>query len=624
MRDFFVLKNKSGDIICSDNGFISISDPENASKYNDILCFFSNEHKGKVFVCSKNNKNIKIKNDVFSGSFFIFGWGVSETKTANTIYRLLNRDFLSFPPIGTTADIGDLKVDSHLNNARISSQPLDWEEIFIEKYNDDIPKECELYYDLFSSKDSKCKGLDLFKKILSIPSSDETLLSIMNSVYPLLSSSDLDEISSLLFYDNHLSVKFFQKFHKDFWVKESIFSVVSWQKTRFSEKGNQEGGKIIADITFDRLQFLFEKNTFESLTHALSFYVRRRIVPRKRTCIVTTVRNEGVYLLEWIAWHRILGFDHIFIYYNDNDDYSDELLELLSETGFVTIIKNDMSYGTRPQAKVCVHAFSILTDILDYEWAMVIDADEFVALNKDEFNNINEYIQWVEKKETDAIAINWKYMASDDDISFVDNFVTDRKTFIDYNVIGLANNIVKSFSKPNKAMSFTAHNAINPDRSGLIYRTANSVLHRYSHNPSGYSDNPMWADTCHHQMIFIMHYHYKSSIEFLIRLHRGDVLDINYKNKDYIFDEQLIHTFNAQFEKFGEKANDVYFVDRNEIKDFISKLMSSQRISDCVNTVKNKTLKRCHDIFSIMDSNKDNLNNECKKLYESVKKNYTK
>ncbi|MFN4129742.1 MAG: glycosyltransferase family 2 protein, partial [Paracoccaceae bacterium] len=48
-----------------------------------------------------------------------------------------------------------------------------------------------------------------------------------------------------------------------------------------------------------------------------------------RTAIVTTMKNEGPFILEWIAYHRAIGVDDFLIYTNDCTDGTDTMLDLL-------------------------------------------------------------------------------------------------------------------------------------------------------------------------------------------------------------------------------------------------------------------------------------------------------
>ena len=49
------------------------------------------------------------------------------------------------------------------------------------------------------------------------------------------------------------------------------------------------------------------------------------------------MRNEGVYALEWLAYHQSLGIDEFFIYSNNNDEGSDALLKRLSGAGVIPV-----------------------------------------------------------------------------------------------------------------------------------------------------------------------------------------------------------------------------------------------------------------------------------------------
>ena len=54
----------------------------------------------------------------------------------------------------------------------------------------------------------------------------------------------------------------------------------------------------------------------------------------------STVRNEGPYLLEWIAWHQVLGVTDFLVYSNDCDDGSDLLLNRLAEHGANVVVSS--------------------------------------------------------------------------------------------------------------------------------------------------------------------------------------------------------------------------------------------------------------------------------------------
>lgn len=59
---------------------------------------------------------------------------------------------------------------------------------------------------------------------------------------------------------------------------------------------------------------------------------------KKKLCIGAIFKNEYPYILEWIAWHKLCGFDKIIIADNDSDDGTRELLQALDDLGEINLI----------------------------------------------------------------------------------------------------------------------------------------------------------------------------------------------------------------------------------------------------------------------------------------------
>jgi len=68
-----------------------------------------------------------------------------------------------------------------------------------------------------------------------------------------------------------------------------------------------------------------------------------------RLAIGAIVNNEGPYLLEWIAYHRIVGIDRFFIADNASTDEGPGLLAALAAAGIVRHLPFPDRPGVRPQ-----------------------------------------------------------------------------------------------------------------------------------------------------------------------------------------------------------------------------------------------------------------------------------
>ena len=51
------------------------------------------------------------------------------------------------------------------------------------------------------------------------------------------------------------------------------------------------------------------------------------------TTLVATVKNEGPYLWEWVAYHKSIGFDNIVIFQNDSNDMTHGILHEMRSAG---------------------------------------------------------------------------------------------------------------------------------------------------------------------------------------------------------------------------------------------------------------------------------------------------
>lgn len=94
-----------------------------------------------------------------------------------------------------------------------------------------------------------------------------------------------------------------------------------------------------------------------------------------RICAVTCVKNEGPFLLEWIAFHRVIGVSDFLFYSNDCSDGTDRLLDALAEQGIVTHLPNP-AQGRNYQMEALRHAAK-QDIVIGADWVWVADVDEF-------------------------------------------------------------------------------------------------------------------------------------------------------------------------------------------------------------------------------------------------------
>ena len=250
-----------------------------------------------------------------------------------------------------------------------------------------------------------------------------------------------------------------------------------------------------------------------SFGHLCNTYARRCIPARKDVCVLATARNEGPYLLEWIAYHRSIGVDGFFIYSNDNSDGSDALLSALAEARAITWTSSDVRAGGSAQPKAYGHALGISPDILDYRWVLIIDLDEFFVFDRARFASINDYIAWQEARPVDAIALNWMVFGSNGEDRWRDapllSRFTRRLPWLDPHV--------KTLARANQIMQSRPHHPAIDARQAPVTRDAAGLPHLTVNGPS-FSAEPEGKTA------WINHYFLKSAEEFLWKFsrNRGD------------------------------------------------------------------------------------------------------
>ena len=149
---------------------------------------------------------------------------------------------------------------------------------------------------------------------------------------------------------------------------------------------------------------------------ALNYMVMNQIRPTRRAAVVGTMRDDGIYAIEWIAHHLALGFEGIVIYTNDNADGSEHLLRALADHGVITLVESETQGTVRPELKAFEHATNLLHELRDFEWVLFVDSDEFLQLGPQYGHRIGALLDRVESVPPDsrpsAIVYEWLWCNS--------------------------------------------------------------------------------------------------------------------------------------------------------------------------------------------------------------------
>ncbi len=140
------------------------------------------------------------------------------------------------------------------------------------------------------------------------------------------------------------------------------------------------------------------------------------------TAICCIAKCENHYLKEWADYHLDLGFKHIYIY--DNNDEDGERIEPLF-VGYDNVTVFDCRGKIKYQKPAYADFYHRYGN--NYDWIAFIDVDEFITFSeKSGIRTINEFLHTFDGKKVDVIQINWM-LYGDNDIVCSDGFtVLDR------------------------------------------------------------------------------------------------------------------------------------------------------------------------------------------------------
>ena len=137
--------------------------------------------------------------------------------------------------------------------------------------------------------------------------------------------------------------------------------------------------------------------------------------------LVASAKDEAASILEWVAHHRLCGFDPIYVYQNDSTDLTVETLQELDRIGAIRYFDNSENPGAKQ-----VRAYRRVAKTEHYQqsdWCVALDLDEFlnVKVGKRQVSDLVAACQGA-----DAIVVNWQNFGSGGFLSVSEKLVTER------------------------------------------------------------------------------------------------------------------------------------------------------------------------------------------------------
>lgn len=279
--------------------------------------------------------------------------------------------------------------------------------------------------------------------------------------------------------------------------------------------------------------------------------------------IVTCMKNEGPFILEWVAYHLSIGFDKFLVYTNDCDDKTDYIMDRLDEMGLVEHLENPRIGSQRPQAVAMRDMFN--QDIVkNAQWVFFSDCDEFLNIHLGD-GSLDCLLDAM--GDAEVFSPMWRLFGDAGIVDFEDSPIIEQflKAGPKNRPVAVNSWGFKSLFKPTDNIDrIGAHRPFFKDEAAIAGKWLNSngqqiaqnIIQggwRYVRGTGGYD----WAQ--------LNHYAIRSVDSFLVKCDRGHVLhthkdiDLDYHrgmNHNHETDETILRRLPALKEKLAELMAD--------------------------------------------------------------------
>lgn len=233
--------------------------------------------------------------------------------------------------------------------------------------------------------------------------------------------------------------------------------------------------------------------------------------------VVTTMRNEGAHLLEWLAHHRAAGVDDFVVYVNNCEDGSEALLSLLP--GVHLIVQDD---SDKPPQWRALRAAWDHPAVVAADWLICMDCDEFVNLGK----GLASLPDLIQRIGGDAITLPWRFFGHAGRAELTDLPTTEafaQAAPVDLLYPAIASYFKTLFRREGPFRQFGVHRPKQkqPARHGLpVWHDGSGAL---LPEPLAANDAKImnWGAPLAGDLVQLNHYSTRSAADFMVKRARG-------------------------------------------------------------------------------------------------------
>jgi len=286
-------------------------------------------------------------------------------------------------------------------------------------------------------------------------------------------------------------------------------------------------------------------------------------MPGDRFTLVTTMRNEGAFLLEWVAHHKARGFDDLVICTNDCDDPTADMVKRLQKMGLARFHATRYRPDQSIQRRALRQALR-LPEVQQADWIYVCDADEFLASRAGD-GSVRALVA-AGSAGVQAISVPWRRFGTGGQADYIEGRIT--RQFRRANATQGPTHVPHAFPKT----LIRADVLPAMDRLGVhvpVMKPGTALHHERPGGLPAACDHGKLHVPADYSIAQVNHYQLRSRDSFLVKSARGKVNHVNDK-MDYAY---------WQFNDIAEQDCDL--IDRYEpaVQRWMEDLLADARLA---------------------------------------------
>lgn len=134
--------------------------------------------------------------------------------------------------------------------------------------------------------------------------------------------------------------------------------------------------------------------------------------------VFAAMRNEGAFIVEWVTWYRMLGFE-VLIGTNDCTDHSVALLDCLARAGWLAHFSHDP--GASPAKQSAHRTMRRQPQVAATDWLLICDVDEFLVIHAGD-GTVSALLDTI-GRDFLGVALHWQCFGTGGNMTYADGLV---------------------------------------------------------------------------------------------------------------------------------------------------------------------------------------------------------